>query len=272
MPELPEVESTMRGISPHIKQQIIKQIVVRQYQLRWPIQRDLPQLLLGKTIHQLERRGKYLLLRIDQGALILHLGMSGHLRILTKNLSPYKHDHLDIHFANGSILRFTDPRRFGACLWVADDPMAHRLLKELGPEPLSKYFSGRYLWLKAKNKTLPIKSLIMNSKVVTGVGNIYAAEALFASGIHPQKAAKTISIERMHLLVKEIKKILRLAIKQGGTTIKDFLHSNGKPGYFSQQLKVYGRQGQACMVCEEILILCKIGQRSTVYCAQCQML
>lgn len=270
MPELPEVETTVRGIAPHIKQQIIFKVVVRQYQLRWPIPADIQQILSAKTIVDVDRRGKYILLKIDMGAIIIHLGMSGHLRILTKDLRPDKHDHVDIVFQNKKILRFTDPRRFGAFLWVEGNPDNHPLLKSLGLEPLTKKFSGKYLQSQAKNRAVPIKSLLMDNKVVTGIGNIYATEALFAAGIHPAAPAKSLSLEQLDRLAKSSKQILQHAIKRGGTTLKDFLNSNGKPGYFSNQLKVYGRDGLSCLTCSSILQLMKIGQRSTVFCKRCQ--
>ncbi|MBV8802747.1 MAG: bifunctional DNA-formamidopyrimidine glycosylase/DNA-(apurinic or apyrimidinic site) lyase [Gammaproteobacteria bacterium] len=270
MPELPEVETTLRGIVPHILHHRIKKIIIRQYQLRWKIPSDIHLILVNKTLIGAERRGKYILLKTTYGAIIIHLGMSGHLKILTKNQPHRKHDHVDLIFSNNIILRFTDPRRFGAFLWVEGNPFNHSLLKDLGVEPLSKNFSASYLFSQAQNKTTAIKSLIMNSNIVTGIGNIYAAEALFKAGIHPETSAKSLSIERLQLLVKAIKKILRHAIKKGGTTLKDFSDSDGKPGYFSHQLKVYGREGLACIKCHSTLQSIKIGQRSTVYCKRCQ--
>jgi len=270
MPELPEVETTMRGIIPHVKQQTIAKVIVRQYQLRWPIPTDIQQILLGKTIIHIERMGKYLLLKTHSGAIIIHLGMSGNLRILAEECLPNKHDHVDLVFHNNKVLRFTDPRRFGAFLWVEGDPGNHCLLKNLGIEPLTKGFSSKYLWLRAQNRVMPIKSFLMDSKIVTGIGNIYATEALFEAGIYPAVPAKSVSIERLDKLVKSIKEILRCAIKQGGTTLKDFINSDGKPGYFSNQLKAYGRDGLPCVVCHSTLQLMQIGQRSTVYCNRCQ--
>ncbi len=270
MPELPEVETTLRGISAHIKQQTIAKAIIRQYQLRWPIPANIQQLLANKSIAKLERRGKYILLRTNSGTIIIHLGMSGNLRILTKPTPPKRHEHLDLIFHNNKILRFTDPRRFGAFLWVEGDPYEHPLLRNLGVEPLTKEFSGQYLLSQAKGRTIAIKTLLMNNAIVTGVGNIYAAEALFASCIYPAVPAKSLSIERLDKLVKCIKLILRQAIKRGGTTLKDFVNSEGKPGYFSSQLKVYGRNGSPCMVCGKTLERMLLGQRSTVYCGSCQ--
>lgn len=268
MPELPEVETTRKGIQPHIENQMITRIVIRQHQLRWKVPSTLPQQLRNKKVDDVMRRGKYLLFKIDCGTLVLHLGMSGSLRILTKATPPQKHDHIDIEFANKKILRFTDPRRFGAMLWMNNND--HPLLAKLGPEPLTKDFSAKYLVRLAQNKIVAIKSFIMDSKIVVGVGNIYAAEALFLSKIDPAKPAKTLSQEQMERLVKAIKRILRQAIQQGGTTLKDFVNSEGKPGYFVNKLKVYGRDGLPCVTCHEPLSSMRIGQRNTVYCQHCQ--
>ncbi len=270
MPELPEVETTMRGISPHIEQQTIAKVVVRQYRLRWPILSNMQQVLQGKTIVDVERRAKYLLLKTQGGTLILHLGMSGHLRILINDHPPNKHDHVDIVFDNKKILRYTDPRRFGAFLWSEGNPYHHALLKDLGPEPLTQKFTGQYLWMRAQGRTVPIKSLLMDNKIVTGIGNIYATEALFVAGIYPAAPAKSLSVERLDSLVKSIKKILQCAIQRGGTTVKDFINSDGKPGYFANQLKAYGRAGLSCVICHNRLLSMQIGQRRTVYCKFCQ--
>lgn len=272
MPELPEVETTLRGIQPHVKSYKILKIIVRQHQLRWPIPNNISTLLQNQTLISLERRGKYLLLNTTNGTLIFHLGMSGSLRILSHHTPSQKHDHLDIEFNNHKILRLTDPRRFGACLWTNEDPLNHPLIRTLGPEPLSKQFSGKYLWAKAQKRKLGIKSFIMNSRIVVGVGNIYATEALFAAGIHPNQPSSTISEKQYARLVTEIKKILQKAIKKGGTTLKDFVDSEGKPGYFSMHLKVYGRDGLPCVKCKTILEKIRLGQRGTVFCHQCQPL
>ena len=270
MPELPEVETTLRGILPHLKQQSISKVVVRHRQLRWPIPADLPQVLLNNRIENIERRAKYLLLKTNSGTLIIHLGMSGHLRLLDSEVPPKKHDHVDIVFHNKKTLRFNDPRRFGAILWTEEDPHQHALLKNLGVEALATNFTGKYLFSRTKGKKIAIKSFLMDNKIVTGIGNIYATEALFASGIHPAAPAHSISVERLNNLVKSSKHILRLAIKRGGTTLKDFMKSDGKPGYFSNQLKAYGRAGQPCIHCNSILQAMLIGQRNTVYCKHCQ--
>jgi formamidopyrimidine-DNA glycosylase len=271
MPELPEVETTLRGITPHIVGLKVTAITVRQHKLRWPIPvKQLHAQLIGQKIKRLYRRAKYLLLECDSGTLIIHLGMSGRLRILKDTPPAQKHDHVDIVFNNKIILRYTDPRRFGAVLWVTGNPEQHILLKNLGIEPLDKSFTGAYLQQKLKNKNIAIKTAIMNHHIVVGVGNIYAAEALFLAGIHPVTPAKSLTSLQLKKLVKAIKDILRQAIKQGGTTLKDFTQSDGKPGYFVNKLNVYGRSGLPCVKCDEKLIPLKIGQRSTVYCEHCQ--
>lgn len=270
MPELPEVETTLRGILPFVKLHKIEGVTVRKQRLRWPIPRDINGLLTGQFILNIERRGKYLLFATPTGTLLLHLGMSGSLRILASNTPAEKHDHVDILFNNHKILRFTDPRRFGAILWTAQNPLLHPLLKNLGPEPLSKQFTADYLANRGAGRKLAIKSFIMDSKLVVGVGNIYASEALYLAKIHPKKSAGQLSLQQYVALVKAIKKILQAAIKQGGTTLRNFAHSEGKPGYFKVHLKVYGRGGLACMRCKTTLREIKLGQRSTVYCPACQ--
>jgi formamidopyrimidine-DNA glycosylase len=271
MPELPEVETTLKGIEPHITGQKITNMIIRNSRLRWPITQDLDKIIKNQTVNEITRRGKYLLLKIAHGHLIIHLGMSGSLRIITKETPVQKHDHVDLVFNNQKILRFTDPRRFGAMLWTEDDPKKHLLLKSLGPEPLSTQFTGGYLWKIAQCRKVAIKSLIMNSHIVVGVGNIYASEALFAAGILPTLPANQLTEKRCDLLVKAIKTILRYAIKKGGTTLKDFLQSDGKPGYFKLHLKVYGRGGEPCVHCGTILTEIRQGQRGTVFCSTCQI-
>lgn len=271
MPELPEVETTLRGIQPFIEKQTIQQFTIRQSRLRWPIPKANLHKLIGHTVNQITRRGKYLLLTTDLGTVILHLGMSGRLRILDAPITANKHDHVDIAFNNGCILRFTDPRRFGALLWTNEtNPLAHPLLKDLGVEPLTRDFTSHFLQQQLHNKSLAIKSALMDQHIVVGVGNIYITEALFAAGIHPTISAKTLSIAQLKRLVAAIKTILRRAIKKGGTTLKDFSNSQGKPGYFSQALQVYGRAGLPCLRCQSPLQFIRIGQRSTVYCSNCQ--
>lgn len=270
MPELPEVETTCRGIEPHILNQIITDVVVRHPRLRWPIPKNLQTILVGEKILEINRRAKYILLQTKKGTLILHLGMSGHLRIVTKTTPVKKHDHVDIEFKNNKILRFNDPRRFGAVLWTNDSPLQHDLLKDLGVEPLTTDFSAKYLQEKARNRSVPIKSFIMDNKIVTGVGNIYATEALFVAKLHPLLPAKEVSLEALKKLVSAIKSILKTAIKNGGTTLKDFANSEGKPGYFSNHLQVYGRADEACFECGTQIEAVKIGQRTTSFCSHCQ--
>ncbi|MDZ7803718.1 bifunctional DNA-formamidopyrimidine glycosylase/DNA-(apurinic or apyrimidinic site) lyase [Thiohalophilus sp.] len=270
MPELPEVETTRRGIAPHLLGRQVREVIVRQRQLRWPIPRNLNGLLSGQTFKTIERRGKYLLLGTEKGTLILHLGMSGSLRILPASTPTQKHDHLDIVLDNDQCLRLRDPRRFGAVLWSRADPSQHKLLKTLGPEPLSQAFTGDYLWQRSRGRKLAIKAFVMDSKIVTGVGNIYANEALFLAGIHPQRAAGRISHDRYQRLVEAIKQVLEAAIRQGGTTLRDFTASDGKPGYFRQQLHVYERECQPCHQCGQALRHRVIGQRSSYYCSHCQ--
>lgn len=270
MPELPEVETTLRGIEPHVLVKTITNVVIRHYGLRWPIERDIHKKLKDQQIIKLTRRGKYLLLHLQQGTLIIHLGMSGRLAILDKNIPAQKHDHVDVEFNQQKILRFTDPRRFGAFLWT-ENPDTHALLHHLGPEPLEKIFTGEYLFKCAQGKKTCVKTFIMDQKVVVGVGNIYANEALFLSGINPNNCACSITLTRYQSLAKNIKIILRKAIKQGGTTLKDFLNSEGKPGYFSQNLHVYGRDNMPCVQCGTALTPIQINKRATVFCAHCQM-
>lgn len=271
MPELPEVETTRNGIAPFITDQLIAKIVIRNHQLRWPIDAELTNKLPKQSIQQVTRRGKYLLLHCTKGVLIIHLGMSGSLRILQKPTVVNKHDHVDIILQNDCCLRFTDPRRFGCVLWTEENPSTHRLLKNLGLEPLTAEFTGDYLFQRAKGLKVNAKSFIMDGKIVVGVGNIYANEALFQAKIHPEVAVKNISKQRFQLLVAAIKKILSAAIKQGGTTLRDFTASDGKPGYFKQQLQVYGRGGLACVCCKATLQEIRLGQRSTVFCPRCQI-
>lgn len=269
MPELPEVETTRRGIEPHIVGAKVTALQVRQPRLRWPVPADLPQWISGRVVEGVSRRGKYLLIAFDNGDVMVHLGMSGSLRVVSIASEAAKHDHLDLCFDNGRALRLTDPRRFGAVLWQPRGS-EHELLAHLGPEPLSDAFSTDYLIQRAVRRTTAIKSFIMDSHVVVGVGNIYANEALFSAGIHPKRAAGKISAARMAVLVSAIKDVLHRAIEQGGTTLRDFVGGDGKPGYFKQQLNVYGRAGEPCVQCGGRLKEIRQGQRSTVYCSHCQ--
>jgi formamidopyrimidine-DNA glycosylase len=270
MPELPEVETTMRGIAPHIEGQTITQVVVRQPRLRWPVQEDLNEILKNLCIRSVSRRAKYLLVTTDAGTVILHLGMSGSLRILPEGIAVTKHDHIDFNFNNGTLLRFNDPRRFGAVLWTQSPAEEHGLLKELGPEPLLPEFDGAYLYQNSRKRTRPIKSFIMDSAVVVGVGNIYANEALFMAGLHPNRQSGRISLARYQRLAECIKEVLQHAIQQGGTTLRNFVNESGNPGYFKQQLRVYGRAGQPCNNCSQPLTEIRIANRTTVFCGTCQ--
>lgn len=269
MPELPEVETTLRGIAPHLVGQLVTGVVIRQPALRWPVPEDLDVLLENSSLKRISRRAKYLLLHFDRGTLLIHLGMSGSLRILPSGMPHGKHDHVDIIFAH-TLLRFHDPRRFGAVLWADANPLQHPLLRSLGPEPLCDQFNAEYLYSKAKQRYGPVKNLIMNSRVVVGVGNIYANEALFAAGIHPARSGNRISRKRYGRLVECIKQTLTSAIEQGGTTLQDFQQVDGKPGYFTQELCVYGRTNKPCPVCGLPIRQKQIGQRSTFYCNKCQ--
>ena len=269
MPELPEVETTLRGIEPHLLNQRVARVIVRDPRLRWPIPPEVSK-AEGQQIVSLDRRGKYLLIKLQQGGLILHLGMSGSLRILQQPLTPEKHDHVDVELKNGVCLRFNDPRRFGAFLWVDGEMQSHELLRDLGPEPLSNEFTTDYLYQRSRGRNVAIKNFIMNGHIVVGVGNIYASESLFMAGIHPQRAAGKISRQRYEGLVAAIRDVLDRAIKQGGTTLRDFVNSDGAPGHFAQELLVYDRADSDCFQCGSSIRQKVIGQRSSYYCPACQ--
>lgn len=270
MPELPEVETVLRGLVPHIQGATIENVIIRRPQLRWPIP-ELNLFIKQKTILNMSRRGKYVLIGFDSGTLIVHLGMSGRLCLLTQFTAAQRHDHVDIVFTNQQVLRYTDPRRFGAILWTPDCPSLHPLLSHLGVEPLTNDFTVDYLLQRANNRRVAIKPFIMDSKVVVGVGNIYAAESLFLAGIHPAMPAGALTLVQAIRLVDAIKQVLMLAINQGGTTLKDFVNSEGRPGYFAQTLRVYGRAGLPCFICNELLHASSLGQRSSVFCVNCQL-
>ncbi len=270
MPELPEVETTRRGISPHLQGRTISKLTIRQPQLRWPVPDQLSSAVKGQPILSITRRAKYLLLEFPKGTAILHLGMSGCLRLVSGNTPAGKHDHIDWLLDNGQVLRFTDPRRFGALLWETGAIEQHPLLAKLGPEPLTEDFSGERLFTLSRKRKTPVKTFIMDNAVVVGVGNIYANEALFAAGIRPDRAAGRVSRQRYDRLAEQIKIVLQRAIEQGGTTLRDFVGGDGKPGYFKQALQVYGRGGEPCRHCKTPLIEIRLGQRSTVFCKQCQ--
>ena len=269
MPELPEVETTRRGVEPFSAGQRITELRVRESRLRWPVPPDLPAILKGLEVQSVERRAKYLLFRTRKGTLLVHLGMSGSLRVMDPAAPPLKHDHIDLVFENGRCLRFNDPRRFGCFLWVTPGE-PHPLLSRLGPEPLSDAFDGDYLYRLSRGRKAPVKQFIMDGHVVVGVGNIYANEALFLSKILPHRAAGRISRARYQHLSHNIKQVLTSAITQGGTTLRDFVGGDGKPGYFAQQLFVYGRAGEPCKSCGTPLRERRLSQRSTVYCVACQ--
>ncbi len=270
MPELPEVEVTRMGIKPYAEGQKITEIKIRQHQLRWQIPNEINK-AKGLVINAVKRRAKYLLLETDAGDILIHLGMSGTLRVLPESTPETKHDHVDLCLESGVVIRYNDPRRFGAWLWQ-DAKTSHALFAKLGPEPLSEDFSGEYLFRQSRNKRMPIKQFIMNNAQVVGVGNIYANEALFLAKIHPQRAAQSLTEQESQALVVIIKEVLAKAIAKGGTTLKDFAQVDGKLGYFAQELNVYGRQGEPCVVCGTVLESIKLGQRNTVFCPQCQPL
>lgn len=270
MPELPEVETVKNGLLPHLLDQIIVQVVVRQHKLRWPIPKQLNQMLSNQTILTLERRAKYLILKLKNGYCLIHLGMSGRLRMIYDDTPHKKHDHVDILLKNGAILRYHDPRRFGAILFTKTNPKQHKLIRHLGPEPLDSTFNKTHLISSIAHRKIHIKTAIMNQTIVVGVGNIYASEALFRAKISPLQTADTITNKQAEKLVKCIKTTLKNAIKAGGTTLKDFTDSEGKPGYFQQKLLVYGRQNQACFDCGDLILTKKMAGRSTFYCPSCQ--
>lgn len=270
MPELPEVETTRIGIAPHVLGKTVKDVIIRDSRLRWPIPGQIRKKLTGTSICKLSRRGKYLLFHTEKGCMILHLGMSGSLRILASDTPAEKHDHVDIIFASGFCLRFRDPRRFGCILWTEADPLHHDLLSSMGPEPLSDDLDGEYLFQKSRKRTQAIKTFIMNSHTVVGIGNIYANEALFAAGIHPMRKAGRITRERYGELAINIKDVLNKALAKGGTTLRDFVNGAGEPGYFRINLQVYDRAGEPCCKCKTQIKEKRIGQRSAFFCPTCQ--
>ncbi len=270
MPELPEVETVRRGIAPHVTGQTVERMVIRQRQLRWPVSRALPKAVAGRTIRRVGRRAKYLLIDAGAGHIIWHLGMSGSLRVLQDPPPPGPHDHVDMRLKSGATLRFRDPRRFGSMHWTRRDPLRHSLLAGLGPEPLGEGFDGAWLHARSQGRSVAVKNFLMDSKVVAGVGNIYASEALFRAGISPLRAAGRISAVRYERVAAAIKAVLSQAIEAGGTTLRDFMEVDGEPGYFAQELQVYGREGEACPQCGRPIRCRVVGQRSSFYCAGCQ--
>jgi formamidopyrimidine-DNA glycosylase len=274
VPELPEVEITLRGIRPHLQGRRVEALRVREPRLRLPIPPDLPSRVAGRSILGLGRRAKYLLIELEGGTLILHLGMSGSLRVLPADSPPAKHDHLDLVLSDGRCLRLRDPRRFGLLVWTSDPPTIaetrHSLLKDLGPEPLGESFDGDHLYRESRRRRLSVKPFLMDGGVVVGVGNIYASESLFLAGIHPARPSHRISLERYRRLAAAIRSVLGASIAQGGTSLRDFVQEDGSPGYFAQSLQVYGRVGEPCPSCGDPVRQRRIGQRSSFYCPRCQ--
>jgi len=271
MPELPEVETTRRGILPHVSGRRVTAVVVRDGRLRWPVPHDLAALLVGKTVVDIHRRGKYLLFELDGATLLVHLGMSGSLRILqSPPAAPRKHDHVDVLLDDGSLLRYHDPRRFGAILWLDAEPSRHPLLCELGPEPLQGEFDGAYLYRCSRGRRTSVKQFLMDGHVVVGVGNIYASEALFLAGINPRRQAGRVAASRYEALALAVRGVLERAIAQGGTTLRDYVNGDGASGYFQLSLGVYGRGGEPCNRCGSAIRVSRTGQRSTFHCPSCQ--
>ncbi|NIV75211.1 MAG: bifunctional DNA-formamidopyrimidine glycosylase/DNA-(apurinic or apyrimidinic site) lyase [Gammaproteobacteria bacterium] len=270
MPELPEVETTRRGIAPLLTGRTVARVVTRNAALRWRVPRELGQELVGGVICGVRRRGKYLLIEATGCNVLVHLGMSGSLRVAPASSAPSPHDHIDIVLEDGSCLRYCDPRRFGAFLLAGSEPDAHWLLRDLGPEPLGAAFTGEYLYRRSRGRRVAVKSYLMNARVVAGIGNIYASEALFEAGIHPMRAAGRVGRERYQRLAESIKSTLRRAIAAGGTSLRDFVGADGRPGYFSLSLRVYGREGEPCPVCRAPVARRSIGQRSSFLCPRCQ--
>lgn len=269
MPELPEVETSRRGIEPHLVGRRIETVDIRERRLRWPVSTDVDVCLAGATVTAVRRRAKYLLLETDRGTAIIHLGMSGSVYVVDRGTPAGVHEHFDLNLGSGYALRFRDPRRFGSLHWT-DDPAGHWLLRDLGPEPLGPDFSGEYLHERSRGRRISVKPFIMNSSIVVGVGNIYASEALFLAGIHPRRAAGRISPGRYGKLADAIRDVLGKAIEAGGTTLRDFYGGNGEAGYFRHELTVYDRADAPCLHCGEPISAVVLGQRATYYCKRCQ--
>jgi formamidopyrimidine-DNA glycosylase len=270
MPELPEVETTRRGVAPHVERQKVTAVRVYDRRLRWPVPRDLPRRLVGRTIDRVDRRSKYLLFRIGADTLIVHMGMTGSLRVFTAPPPRQPHDHVDLEFANGVVLRYHDPRRFGAMLWASGSTSVHHLLASLGVEPLATGFDADYLRGALRGRRAAIKLALMDSHIVVGVGNIYANESLFRAGIHPARAANRIARKRLARLVDAVRGTLTEAIAKGGSTLRDYVDSRGEPGYFQLEYRVYGREGEPCRVCAAAIRVARLGGRATYYCPRCQ--
>lgn len=272
MPELPEVETTKRGILQNLHSKTVTQVVVRESRLRWRVPENLPETLIQKTLKHIHRRGKYLLFEFPHGYVIGHLGMSGSFQVLPADTPIRKHDHIDIIFQDGLCLRYHDPRRFGCILWVDENVEQHKLISVLGVEPLEDKLTGDYLYQKSRNKRLAVKNFIMDSHIVVGVGNIYANEALFLAQIHPATPAQKVTLKQYERLVEHIKQVLTTAIQQGGTTLRDFTNAEGQAGYFQQTLHVYGREGERCNCGLARIEKVVIGQRATYFCPVCQLI
>lgn len=270
MPELPEVEITRRGLSPHVIGRKVTGVIVRDRRLRWPVPAALPRALPGARVEALERRAKYLLMRTSQGTVILHLGMSGSLRIATTGTAPEPYDHVEIQLDDGRCLRLRDPRRFGCVLWTTTDPYRHPLLRHLGPEPLAPHLEADALFNRSRGRRVAIKHFLMDSRIVAGLGNIYVNEALFLAGIHPLRPAGRIARARYGPLVDAIQRVLEASLRQGGTTLRDFRNGEDRPGYFQLHLRVYQRAGAPCVSCARPVRRILQGQRSTFYCSHCQ--
>jgi len=270
MPELPEVTTTINGIRPYFQGAVIADLVIREKRLRWPIRADLKQRIQGCKVIDTQRRAKYIVVILDRGGLLIHLGMTGSFRITNSQTTPEKHDHFDFITDAGVVIRYRDPRRFGSLIFCEEDPYQHERLSKLGLEPLEADFTGKYLYHMSRARKMAVKAFIMDQSVVVGVGNIYASESLFLAGIHPRRKCSRISISRYQKLANAIKKILTNSIDMGGTTIQNFAGTDGRPGYFEQQLLVYGRVGKPCDYCGRLISSQVIAQRSSFYCNQCQ--
>jgi formamidopyrimidine-DNA glycosylase len=270
MPELPEVETTRRGVAPHVERQKVTAVRVYDRRLRWPVPRDLARRLVGRTVDRVDRRSKYLLFRFGADTLLVHLGMTGSLRIYSDPPRKERHDHIDLEFANGAVLRYRDPRRFGAMLWSPGTAGDHRLLARLGVEPFAPEFDGAYLYQSMRGRRAAIKLVLMDSHVVVGVGNIYANESLFRARIRPDRAAHRVGRVRLERLAMAVRDTLAEAIAKGGSTLRDYVDSRGEPGYFQLDYYVYGRRGEPCRICGTPIRMSRLGGRATYYCIRCQ--
>jgi formamidopyrimidine-DNA glycosylase len=270
VPELPEVETTRRGIAPHVAGRVLRALHVHEPRLRWRVPASLPARLAGQAVRGVGRRAKYLLIELERGTVILHLGMSGSLRVMPLAAPRLPHDHLEFELDSGQVLRLNDPRRFGSCHYTEEDPQAHPLLAACAPEPLDGGFDGAYLHRVTRRRRVAIKQLLLNGHLVTGVGNIYASEALFRARIRPRRAARSLNVAECRRLAAAIRRVLAMAIRSGGTTLRDYVGADGKPGYFRQKLYVYERAGQPCRRCATPIRQLTQGARSTYYCPSCQ--